>query len=283
MSVAVEGATILVTGASSGIGAALAPMLAERGATVGIVARRRDRLESVLEACLVHAPDSKLWVADLGDLDAAEQVAGDAWVAFGGIDVLVNNAAMPKRRSVTALTTDEIDEVMRVNFTSPVRMTMALLPRWLARPSPAESAADDGNRPGSRPSAGLVVNVSSLGGRLGIPHEAAYCASKFALCGWSESMAMDLIDTAVDVRLIIPGAIDTEIWDRPGSDAPHYQGPFEPPETVAAGIIDAIEGDAFEHYLPDMSGIVEFKTTDIDTFIEGAAAMTRTPAPEDRP
>jgi short-subunit dehydrogenase len=254
------GSTILVTGASSGIGAALAPMLAQRGATVGIVARRADRLQEVLERCREHCPASRSWAVDLGDLAAAARVTGSVWDAFGSVDVLINNAAIPKRRSVTELTVDEIDELMRVDFTSPVRMTMALLPRWLERDR------------------GMVVNVSSLGGRLGIVHEAAYCAAKFALCGWSESMAMDLWDTGVDVRLVIPGPIATEIWDQPGNDAPLYGGPFESPESVAEGIIAAIEGDTFEHYLPDLKGVAEFKTSDIDTFLEGAAAMAR-PAP----
>jgi short-subunit dehydrogenase len=251
----IAGSKIVVTGASSGIGAALAVSLAERGATVGIVARRRARLEAVLDQCRAHAPDSQLWVADLGDLDAAQRVALESWDTFGAIDVLVNNAAVPKRRSVTDLSASEIDDVMRIDFTSPVRMTMALLPRWLERDR------------------GMVVNVSSLGGRLGIVHEAAYCAAKFALCGWSESMAMDLWNTGVDVRLIIPGPIATEIWDQPDNDDPLYDGPFEPPESVADGIVAAIEGDQFEHYLPDLLGIVEFKTTDIGTFLEGAAAM----------
>jgi short-subunit dehydrogenase len=251
----IAGSTILVTGASSGIGAALAPLLAERGATVGIVARRRDRLESVLDRCRVHAPESKLWAVDLGDLDAAERLVHDAWHAFGSVDVLVNNAAIPKRRSVVDLTTDEVDDVMRVDFTSPVRMTMALLPRWLERDH------------------GMVVNVASAGGRLGIIHEAAYCAAKFALSGWTESMAIDLWDTGVDVRLVHPGAIETEIWDLPDNDEPFYHGPFDPPEVVAEGIAAAIESDGFEHYVPDMKGVVEFKTSNIDAFLEGCAAM----------
>jgi short-subunit dehydrogenase len=257
MGLTIEGASVLVTGASSGIGASLAPMLAERGARVGIVGRRRDRLEAVLEQCRSHGVDCELWALDLSDLAAAEALALEVWNRFDGLDVLVNNAAMPKRRRVTELTIAEIDETMRVNFHSPLQMTMALLPKWLERDE------------------GMVVNVSSLGGRLGIIHEAAYCASKFAVCGWSESMALDLWDTNVQVRLIIPGAIDTEIWDRPGSEAPLYHGPKEPPSTVAAGIVAAIEGDTFEHYLPDMKSIAEFKTTDIDTFLAGAAEMGR--------
>ena len=251
----VAGANVLVTGASSGIGAALAPLLAQRGATVAIVARRPDRLAEVLERCREHAPGSQMYAVDLGDTDAAEALALHAWDDLGGLDVLVNNAAIPKRRVVQEISLDEVRETMRVNFESPVRMSLAVLPRMLERDR------------------GVIVNVSSFGGRSGIQGEAAYCASKFALCGWSESMALDLWHTGVDVRLILPGAIETEIWDQPGNDAPLFEGPFEPPETVAAGIIDAIEGDAFEHYLPDMKAIAEMKTSDIDGFQAGVIAF----------
>jgi short-subunit dehydrogenase len=248
----IEGRSVLVTGASSGIGAALAPVLAERGARVGIVARREDRLEEVLARC---GSDARMWVADLGDVQAAEQVAREADDHFGGLDVLVNNAGMPKRRHVTKLTPDEVTETMRVNYLSPVRMTLAVLPGMLER------------------GRGCIVNVTSLGGRLGIKHEAAYCASKFALSGFSESMHVDLFDTPVDVRLVLPGAIDTEIWDRPDNEAPIYDGPKEPPQAVADGIVAAIEGDQFEHYLPDMKAIVEMKTSDVGGFLAGVASM----------
>ena len=253
----VAGANVVVTGASSGIGAALAPALAEAGATVGLVARRADRLGEVLERCRVHAPASLMWAADLADTDAAEALALRMWDELGGVDVLVSNAAIPKRRSVTALTLAEIRETMAVNFETPVRMSLALLPRMLER------------------NAGVIVNVSSFGGRAGILNEAAYCASKFALCGWSESMHLDLWDTGVQVRLVLPGAIATEIWDQPGNDAAAFDGPFEPPETVAAGIIAAIEGDRFEHYLPDMKAIAEMKTSDVDGFFENVIAFDR--------
>jgi len=258
----IAGSTILVTGASSGIGAALAPMLAERGATVGIVARRRERLEAVLAQCQQYTPESRLWAVDLGDLDAAVAVAEDAWDAFGGLDCVVHNAAIPKRVPVARLTADLVDETMRINFTSPVRMTLALLGRMLERGH------------------GLTAFVSSVGGRIGIAHEAAYCASKFALCGWSESMAMDLWRTGVDVRLIIPGAIDTEIWDLPGNDEPFFHGDKEPPATVAQGIIDCIEGDAFELYVPDMKSIAEFKMSNIDVFLQGNVEFAESQLPK---
>ena len=70
------------------------------------------------------------------------------------------------------------------------------------------------------------------------------------------------------------GAIDTEIWDQPDHDAPLYDGPKVPPEDIAGGIVDAIDSDRFEHYLPDMKAVIEMKTADIDGFMAGMRAMT---------
>jgi short-subunit dehydrogenase len=251
------GKRVLVTGASSGVGAALARALAKDGAVVGLIARRRDRLAEVLADCQRAAPDSMMWVADLADTAAVEPLAVDAWDALGGIDVLVNNAAVPKRRAVTALDPVDVEAVMRVNFFAPMRLTLAALPRMLSRGT------------------GMIVNVSSVGGRLGIIHESAYCASKFALCGWSESMAVDLHGTGISVKLIEPGPVDTEIWDQPDNDAPIYDGPKFSPEEVAAGIIAALGSDGFEHYVPDMKAVVDLKNADIDTYIAGAAGMAK--------
>jgi short-subunit dehydrogenase len=258
----IDGTNILVTGASSGIGAALAPMLAARGATVGVVARRADRLATVLAQCQATAPASRMWAADLGDLDAAVAVARDAWDAFGHLDCVVHNAAIPKRVPVPRLTPELVDETMRVNFDAPVRVTMALLPGMLERGS------------------GQHVYVSSMGGRIGIAHEAAYCASKFALCGWSESMRIDLHGTGVETKLVLPGPIATEIWDLPGNDDPIYDGPFVPAEDCAATIVQAIEGDGFEYYAPpEFPGgmgrqvdLVVGKTGNVDAFVDGMGA-----------
>lgn len=240
--------TVLITGASSGIGAELARELARRGSTVGLVARREDRLAAVLSECRRDAPESEMWVEDLEDPAAARRVADAAVAAFGHVDVLVNNAAIPGVRAVSRLDAEEVERVMQVNFHAPVRLTLALLPHMLER------------------GIGTVVNVSSLGGRLGILHEAAYCASKFALCGWSESLVLDLWNTPLQVKLVIPGAVDTEIWDR-GAEPSTYDGPKVPAIEVAVGIADAISAEAFEHYLPDMSAIAAFKTSNIDEYL----------------
>jgi short-subunit dehydrogenase len=226
------GKRVLITGASPGIGAALARRLAGHGAVVGLVARRSERLAQVLADCRRTSPDSTMWV-----------------------DVLVNNAATPERRVVEALDPADVEAVMRVNFVAPMRLTLAILPRMLQRGH------------------GVIVNVSSVGGRLGIVHETAYCASKFALCGWSESMVVDLHGTGVSVKLIEPGPVGTEIWDQPGSEEPLYQGPKVPAENVADVIIAALGGDRFEHYLPDMKAVVDAKNADIDAYIACAAAV----------
>jgi short-subunit dehydrogenase len=156
---------------------------------------------------------------------------------------------------VDALDPAAVEAVMRINFFAAMRLTLAILPQMLQRQR------------------GLIVNVSSVGGRLGIIHETAYCASKFALCGWSESMAVDLHGTGVSVKLIEPGPVDTEIWDQPDSEEPLYQGPKVPAEEVADGIIAAMGSDRFEHYLPDMKAVVDAKNADIDAYIACAAAV----------
>lgn len=253
------GATVLLTGASAGIGAATAPVLAGRGATVVVTGRRRQRLDDLV-ATLPGTGHAAI-AADLAAPGAPDEVVAAAVDAVGPLDVVVHNAGTPMRRHVTGLTVDEVDATLAVNTLAPVRVTLATLPSMVAR------------------GRGCQVYVSSLGGRLGIAAESAYCASKFALAGWAEAVAIDLWETPVDVRLVLPGPIDTEIWDRPGSDRAHYDGPLEPPSTVATAIADAIEGDAFEVYSPDMRGVVEWKTSDIDAYLAGVAEFARTARP----
>ncbi len=250
-----SGSVAVVTGASSGIGAATARLLAARGTSVVLVARRADRLEAVLADCTRTAPGSRAWPADLSDPEQAAEMARSIDAELGPVDVVINNAGAPMRRPVQRLRMDEVRRTMAVNYLSPVAISLALLPGMLERRS------------------GVIVNVSSLGGRLGIASEAAYCGSKFALAGWSESMAADLHGTGVSVRLVLPGAIDTEIWDQPDNDPPLYTGPLVPAEEVAAGIVDCLTSPTFEHYLPDMKAVVEMKTSDFDGFLTGMIAM----------
>ena len=261
----IKGSNILVTGASSGIGAALAPILAERGATVGVVARRADRLKAVVEQCNAQTPGARAWPADLGDLTRAEQVALEAWDAFGGLDVLVNNAAIPKRTRVTDLIPDDVEHVMAVDFHSPMRMSLAVLPRMLERGH------------------GQIVFVSSMGGRIPIANESAYNAAKYAMCGFAEAMLLDLAGTGVEVKLVLPGPIATEIWDQPDNVPALMEVDKVSPEECAVGIADAIEDDGFEYYVPpvfpggiDAKEIAIGKTTHCDQYLRGMADYART-------
>lgn len=256
------GSAVLVTGASTGIGAATARALGAAGARVGLVARRQELLEQVAkETTDAGSPDVAIWSADLSDLALAERIAVEAWERFDGLDGLVNNAGAPKRKHVTRLTADEVEQIMTLNYFSPVRMTLALLPLMRARGK------------------GVIVNVASLAGRVAPPREAAYAGSKFALNGFSEVMAVDLYDEPITIRAIQPGPIDTPIWgDVPGNEPPAYTGDFYPPEDCAVAILDAMTGEGFERYIPpELKDIAAMKGQDVDGFIAGSAAFARDP------
>jgi short-subunit dehydrogenase len=259
-----EGSKILLTGASSGIGAALAPILAERGATVGIVARRANRLEEVLALCTKHTPESRMWAVDLSDLDAAEKLTLDAWEAFGGLDAIIHNAAIPKRVHMSRLTMADVSETMNINFDSPVRMTLAVLPKMLERKS------------------GTIVWVSSMGGRIPIANESAYNAAKYAMAGFAECMYLDIAGSGVDVKLVMPGPIDTEIWDIPGNEPALMDIEKVPAADCAAGIADALVDDGFEYYVPPIypggigaKDLALGKVQDCDNYLRGFAEMAR--------
>lgn len=255
----IDGSSILLTGASSGIGEALAPMLAARGAVVGIAARRADRLEATLEKCRAHTPASRSWTVDLSDVDAAVRLVEDAWNAFGHLDALINNAAVGKRKLLLEHTAEDVDDVMRTNFTSPIRMNLAVIPKMLERGS------------------GTIMNVASGGGRFGIVHESMYCAAKFAMSGWTEVAAADLADAPVDIKLLQPGAIATEIWDRrPGELSGVPGGDFVTAEECAAGICTALETDGFEFFVPaNLADIVAMKNADVSGWIDLMSGIGR--------
>jgi short-subunit dehydrogenase len=217
-----------VTGASSGIGAATARAFAARGDTVGICARREDRLAEVL----ADLPGGRSWAVDLADLDGIDTFAARADDELGGIDILVNNAGIPKRRRATTMSADDAESVMAMNYFSPVRLTLALLPRMIER------------------SRGDVVNVSSMGVHLVAFGVGAYSASKAALELFTEALYVELPGTGVRAHLVIPGTTVTEFSaPREGNDPPLPPGPTAAtPEEVAAAIVAATDSDQFVSY-----------------------------------
>ena len=255
----IAGKKVFITGASSGIGAGLARGLAARGATVGICARREAELAAVLADCRRHAPASRMWRADLAQLDRLEALAARAWDELGGIDVLINNAGIPKRRVVTELTPAVVEQVMAINFYSPVRLILALLPRMLAQRG------------------GRIVNVSSVAARLGPPHEAAYSASKAALTAFSEGMAMDLCDLPVKVHVVNPAIIDTPLFQLPDNEAPiSDEVQALPVEAMVEAVLRQLDEDRFEVYVPEsFAQYAAHRAKDIDGSIAGAKAWLR--------
>lgn len=253
-----RGRRVLVTGASSGIGAGLAEAMAAAGATVGICARRPSRLAETLEHCRAHSPESRMWVVDLADPVQVDELAQAAEQELGGVDVLVNNAGIPKRRKVTALDPPTVEAVMRINYQSPVRLTLALLPGMIDR------------------GWGRVVNISSVAAPLSSPGEAAYDASKAALSAFSESMAVDLWDTGVKVTVVYPGVVDTDLFTLPDND-PSIAA--VEPVTVAEAVQAVLEGAGDERlavYVPAyFAELVAAKANDVDGFMAGAAEFVR--------
>jgi uncharacterized protein len=252
-----HGARILLTGASTGIGAAAARALGEQGAVLGLVARRTELLEEVLaEAKSLGAqPNSRFWAADLADTAAAKDVVAQAWDHFGGLDAFVSNAAITKRRNVMRLPANELDEIMRVNFLAPAHMTLALLPRM--------------HQQGS----GTVVMVGSIAGRVSNGGEAAYVASKHALAGFTETLAADLAHSPIVIRLVTPDPFDTPIWEVTDDEPTNYEGHKFPPSIAADAIVNVLTGtDSFETMVPpEMAGVVTVKNADVDAWIAMSA------------
>ena len=214
-------------------------------------------LAEVLKSCQVFAPESQAWTVDLSDLDGiaafAEQVERD----LGPVDILVNNAGMPKRQHISSLTPAMLDQVTSLNYLSPVRLILALLPGMVARGE------------------GRIVNVSSVAARFGPPREAAYSASKAALSAFSESLAVDLTGTGVTVHVVNPGIIDTDLFHLPDNEPTLGDLPPERPEDLAAAMRSQIQEGGFELWFPAwMKDVAVNKATDPDRFLAGSAEYT---------
>jgi short-subunit dehydrogenase len=196
---------VVITGASDGIGAGLARRLAAEKARLVLAARSSDRLEAVVADCRARGAQAIAQVTDVTD-DAQNRALIDRAVAeFGQLDVLVNNAGVSMHawfEDTTDFSTYE--RLLRVNFLSCVALTRFALPHL-------------------KKSRGLIVGVSSLAGKTGVPARTAYCASKFALAGFYEALRIELGGTGVDVTMIFPGVVATEIrrhgWNAQGEAA----------------------------------------------------------------
>jgi short-subunit dehydrogenase len=231
------GGTAVVTGAASGIGAALAVHLAARGSSLVLVDRDKDRLGDVADRLRGAHPGLTVatHVADLSDDEQTAELAATLAAEHPETTLLVNNAGVALGGRFDQVTLEEFDWVMAVNFRSVVRLTHALLPALKAHPG------------------AHLVNVSSVFGIFAPAGQAAYSASKFAVRGFSEAVRHELAEDAVGVTVVHPGGIKTRIAEsaRTGSGVSveeYEQGRKQfaklltmPPETAAALIMEAIE------------------------------------------
>jgi hypothetical protein len=188
-----------VTGASSGIGAALARRLARGGARLVLTARRADRLRETADACrAAGAPFVDVWSDDLADPEAPARVAAAAAERLGGVDLLVNNAGFAVPGLTERASTDRIATMIQVNVTAPVAVTRAVLPGMLERRR------------------GWVLNVASLAGILPAPYQSAYAGTKAFLLNWSESLREEVRKRGIVVTALCPGVTDTEFFEAAG-------------------------------------------------------------------
>jgi len=193
------GAVALVTGASSGIGEATARRLAEDGASVVLVARRRDRLE-VLAAQIQEAGGTALVVeADITDRAQAEAAVQQTVERFGRLDILINNAGLMLLGPAADADVHEWEQMIAVNQHGPLYVTKAALP-YLRK------AADDDLR-----QVADIVNISSIAGRTAFPSMSVYNMTKFGLNGFSEALRQEMTTSHVRVGLLEPGKVDTEL------------------------------------------------------------------------
>ncbi len=185
----------IVTGASSGIGKALALRLAGEGAWVVLAARNAERLQTLAEECRMLGGKAEAVPTDVTDEAQCKALVGRAKETFGRIDMLINNAGMS-----VAGRFDELPDLRLFHYVMNVNFFGALACCYHALPHLRETQ-------------GRIVNVSSLGGLLTIPYNTSYCASKFALQGFSDSLRMDLTDSGVSVTVISPYWVVTEFHE----------------------------------------------------------------------
>jgi len=186
-----RGRVTVITGGSRGLGLAMARRFGRRGAKLALLARDADELERARAELVKGGLEAQTFTCDVRDpasiADALRRVEG----AFGPVDVLVNNAGTIEVGPLESMTEADYEDAMRTHFWGPYHATSFVVPGMRERGH------------------GRIVNISSIGGVLGVPHLAPYSASKFALRGWSESIAAELRKDGVRVTTVCPGLMRT--------------------------------------------------------------------------
>jgi short-subunit dehydrogenase len=227
-----NGKRILLTGATGGIGELLALMLAKKGAILALVGRNNAKL-TALQAN-IHAGGGKAYVinADLSETGASQQVAMQAKQQLGEIDILINNAGVLDFIELQDQSDERIAQMIQTNVTALIQLARNVLPSFQAN------------------KAGHFVFIGSIFGSLGFPHFATYCASKFAVHGFSQALRRELVNTNIGVTYIAPRGIKTAMndanvmamWDKTGNK-------MDDAKTVATIIVNALENEKQEVFI----------------------------------
>lgn len=216
------GKTVLLTGATGGLGRAIAGALAGRGAKLVLSSRKSEELERL--ATSLPGQGHRFVVADLAEEGAAERLVTDA----AAVDALVANAGLSAGGRLESFTEEELTDALRVNLEAPVKMARAVLPAMRER------------------GAGHLVFISSLQAKIALPRSSVYSATKFGLRGFALSLREDLWGTGIGVSLVLPGFIrDAGMFADSQMKAPALLGTSSP-EEVGQGVVDAIERNRAE-------------------------------------
>lgn len=224
------GRAVLLTGASEGIGRALALELAPRGARLALVARDRDRLEALAADCRDRGGEAVAIAADVATPGSPAALVGATLAAFGRLDTLVNNAGITMWSRFDALSDlGVLERLIEVNYLAAARLTHAALPAL-------------------RDARGLVVAVASVAGLTGVPERTGYAASKHAMVGFFESLRIELAGSGVDVTIVAPDFVRSEIHrraigpdGRPLGRTPMQESRIMTAEACAVQIREAME------------------------------------------
>ncbi len=219
---------VFITGASSGIGRALSIELGRRGASLGLLARRREMLDELVREVEKAGVRAVALAADVTDASAVKRAADELRESFGKVDVLIANAGVGATTHAKDLNADEFAKVVNINLLGAVNSVTAVMPQMVERGS------------------GQLVAISSLAAYRGLPKSGAYCASKAALSSFFETLRLDLRGTGVDVTIIHPGFIKTPLTSGRQADMPYLMEL----EDATRKIIRAIEARKKSYAFP---------------------------------
>ena len=236
---------VLITGASSGIGRETAIQFAKKGSNLILVARRKQKLEQLDNDLKKYKISTLICECDVSDKLQVEKMSKLVLEKFGSVDILVNNAGFAIYGSIFDLTTEEIESQMATNYFGMIYCIKNFLPFMLEKKS------------------GHIVNIASVAASFGLPGIASYCASKFAMLGFSEGLKHELKGTGVGITVVSPIMVRTNFFDHPSFQfMPKYSPTSLSDKTVAKAILRAANSPRLEIIVPSViRGAVWIKNT----------------------